>query len=328
MINALLAAKQAQEGLSTDPAISGDGSRVVWESVAANLVPSDTNAREDVFARLIATSQTIRVSVSTAGGQATNTSNDASLSTDGTKVGFHSTAANLVTGDTNSRGDVFVRDLSATTTVRRSLTAGGAQVNEASSGPWLAGDGTAVAFASVGTNLVPTDTDATSDSYVRGPGLDASTYAYDRLYRLTSVSGPDGPRTYAYDPAGNRTSKVLGGSPTAYTYDRADRITTAGHQVADGIDAHHCCADRRDPVGPMSLRLLVSPLMRLLASESNAERVAGETRASADSATTPLMESRTLLATPGPYSLHHGEQLDRTPDADADRRPSLIADRG
>jgi hypothetical protein len=64
---------------------------------------------------------------------------------------------------------VFVRDLVAGTTVRKSLTAGGGEVNEASSAPWLAGDGTAIAFASVGTNLVPTDTDATSDIYVRGP---------------------------------------------------------------------------------------------------------------------------------------------------------------
>jgi RHS repeat-associated protein len=53
------------------------------------------------------------------------------------------------------------------------------------------------------------------------------TYTYDRLYRLTAVAGPDGPRSYTYDPVGNRLSKVAGAS-TAYTYDRADRITSAG----------------------------------------------------------------------------------------------------
>lgn len=53
------------------------------------------------------------------------------------------------------------------------------------------------------------------------------TYGYDRLYRLTAVTGADGPRTYAYDPVGNRLTKVAGGT-TGYTYDRADRITTAG----------------------------------------------------------------------------------------------------
>jgi RHS repeat-associated protein len=53
------------------------------------------------------------------------------------------------------------------------------------------------------------------------------TYTYDRLYRLTAVIGPDGPRSYTYDPVGNRLSKVAGAS-TAYTYDRADRIMSAG----------------------------------------------------------------------------------------------------
>jgi RHS repeat-associated protein len=67
------------------------------------------------------------------------------------------------------------------------------------------------------------------DIYSRRKSLggDESFYGYDRLYRLTSVAGPDGPRSYTYDPAGNRLTKVTGGS-TAYTYDRADRITAAG----------------------------------------------------------------------------------------------------
>jgi Mg-chelatase subunit ChlD len=158
-------------GVSTDPALSGDGSRVVWESIATNLVIGDTNGKEDVFVRLIGTGETIRVSVSSAGAQATSGSNDASLSTGGTKVAFYSTSTNLVSGDTNSRGDVFTRDLTASITERASLTAAGGQVNEASSAPWLSGDGSAVAFSSVGTNVVPEDTDSTSDVYVRGPAM-------------------------------------------------------------------------------------------------------------------------------------------------------------
>lgn len=157
--------------VSTDPALNGDGSRVVWESIATNLVAGDTNAKEDVFVRLVATNQTIRVSVSTAGTQTTSASNDASLSTSGTTVAFYSTATNLVSGDTNSRGDVFIRDLTANTTDRVSVSASGGQINDASSGPWLSGDGSATAFASVGTNVVPADTDATSDMYIRGPAM-------------------------------------------------------------------------------------------------------------------------------------------------------------
>jgi RHS repeat-associated protein len=56
---------------------------------------------------------------------------------------------------------------------------------------------------------------------------DSYGYGYDRLYRLTSVSGVDGGTTYSYDPAGNRLTRVLG-TTTTYTYDRTDRIGTAG----------------------------------------------------------------------------------------------------
>jgi RHS repeat-associated protein len=52
------------------------------------------------------------------------------------------------------------------------------------------------------------------------------TYAYDDLYRLTSVTYP-GPSTttYAFDAFGNRTSMTTSAGTTAYTYDDADRIT-------------------------------------------------------------------------------------------------------
>jgi YD repeat-containing protein len=52
------------------------------------------------------------------------------------------------------------------------------------------------------------------------------TYAYDDLYRLTSVTYP-GPSTtgYAFDAFGNRTSMTDSAGTTSYTYDDADRIT-------------------------------------------------------------------------------------------------------
>ncbi len=71
-----------------------------------------------------------------------------------------------------------------------------------------------------------TDIYAKTKSFAGG-GTDTFTYGYDRLSRLTSVTGADGNPTYGYDPVGNRTSKVLSGT-TNYTYDRADRITAAG----------------------------------------------------------------------------------------------------
>ncbi len=57
------------------------------------------------------------------------------------------------------------------------------------------------------------------------------TYAYDDLYRLTSVTYP-GPSTttYDFDASGNRTEMDVSGNATTYAYDpsrgRTDRITT------------------------------------------------------------------------------------------------------
>ena len=156
---------------SDDAAISGDGSTVAWESAATNLVAGDTNAKQDIFVHDVATGVTSRVSLSSSGAQGTKSSNDPSVSADGTLVGFSSTASNLVAGDTNSRNDVFVHDRTTGQTVRKSLTAAGAQANDANSDPWISGDGTAIAFESVATNLVAEDTDATKDVYVRGPSF-------------------------------------------------------------------------------------------------------------------------------------------------------------
>ncbi|MCC6627279.1 MAG: hypothetical protein IT340_07740 [Chloroflexi bacterium] len=54
-----------------------------------------------------------------------------------------------------------------------------------------------------------------------------TSYAYDRLSRLTGVTAPTGTTGYAYDPVGNRSSRTRTGTTTiTYTYDRADRIKT------------------------------------------------------------------------------------------------------
>jgi len=72
---------------------------------------------------------------------------------------------------------------------------------------------------------------------VTGGSTTATTsYGYDGLYRLTSVSGSGGTTGYEYDPAGNRLSMERG-SQTVYSYDRADRITAAG-SVNYTVDAN------------------------------------------------------------------------------------------
>ena len=95
-------------GGSEQPAISADGRYVAFTSFATNLVPNDTNNRWDVFVRDRDTDATERVSISSSGNQGNDHSEHTSISADGRYVAFFTAAGNLVPGDTNNRGDIFV----------------------------------------------------------------------------------------------------------------------------------------------------------------------------------------------------------------------------
>ena len=109
---------------------------------------------------------TTLVSVASDGTQADFPSADPSTSADGRLVAFDTSAANLVPGDTNAFGDVFVRDRQAGETTRVSLASDGTQGNEGSALPAISADGRFVAFVSGATNLVPGDTNPLVDVFV------------------------------------------------------------------------------------------------------------------------------------------------------------------
>ena len=153
-------------GASTTAALSSDGRYVAFASSATNLVSGDTNAKSDVFVRDRTTSQTTRVSVASAGTQGTGDSLLPGLSADGRFVVFASSAANLVTGDTNGTFDIFVRDRTTNQTKRASVGAGSLQSTADSLLPAVSGDGLVVGFTSSASNLVSGDTNAVSDVFV------------------------------------------------------------------------------------------------------------------------------------------------------------------
>jgi hypothetical protein len=96
--------------ISWNGTISDDHRFVAFTSFASNLVAGDTNGVQDAFVHDRNTGFTGRVSVGSAGAQADLASDLASISADGEFVAFTSTATNLVPGDTNKVGDVFVHD--------------------------------------------------------------------------------------------------------------------------------------------------------------------------------------------------------------------------
>ena len=90
-----------------------------------------------------------------------------SVSTEGRFVAFHSSAVDLVAGDTNGMSDVFVRDRATGITTRDSVGPGGAQATGPSANASLSADGRYVAFESTASNLVAGDTNGISDVFVR-----------------------------------------------------------------------------------------------------------------------------------------------------------------
>ena len=169
-----VASDGTQANTSTDiygtasAAIGGDGRYVAFWSWATNLVPGDTNGYPDVFVHDTQTGTTSRVSVASNGTQANGASDSeaAALSSDGRYVAFESDASNLVPGDTNNAGDIFVHDMQTGTTVRVSVASNGTQANSYSTWPAISGNGRYVAFESAASNLVPGDTNKANDIFV------------------------------------------------------------------------------------------------------------------------------------------------------------------
>ncbi|MGH2753695.1 MAG: hypothetical protein ACRDLB_04615 [Actinomycetota bacterium] len=173
--------------LSQDPTISGDGRFVAFRSSAVNLVPGDVNLSSDVFVHDRKTNRTEMISLNAQGRPPMPTDEEPvvlvrpsswapSISDNGRFVSFSSHAWSLVPDDTNQVADVFVRDRKEGITERVSVRPDGDQ----SSGSchlencylWMptssiSGDGTAVAFDSISDDLVPGDSNASFDVFVR-----------------------------------------------------------------------------------------------------------------------------------------------------------------
>jgi Tol biopolymer transport system component len=132
--------------------ISDDGRYVAFDSSSHELVDQPT-AGGGVYVRDRLLGTTELVSVNWA-GQAVD-AYGGTISGSGRYVAFLSQFWNVVKGDTNRATDVFVRDRTAHTTTRVSVTSTGLQANGGSWSTRLSPDGRFVAFISNATNLVP-----------------------------------------------------------------------------------------------------------------------------------------------------------------------------
>ncbi len=149
------------------PAISGDGRYVVFTSGASNLVPGDQGLVSNVFLRDRQLGVTLLVDVNTAGGFSNGGGGNPRISPDGRFVVFQHSGTDLVAVDNNGVIDVFLRDRVAGTTELVSVSSAGVQANGDGWQATLSADARYIAWWSFASNLVPGDTNGSSDVFVR-----------------------------------------------------------------------------------------------------------------------------------------------------------------
>lgn len=119
------------------------------------------------FSAVLLSGAPVAAATATAATPGNGPSSYPSISDDGRYVAFASEASNLVTGDTNRRSDIFVRDLTTGTTQLVSRSSNNALGNGNSVKPVISADGRYVAFESAASNLVGRDTNGKRDVFVR-----------------------------------------------------------------------------------------------------------------------------------------------------------------
>ncbi|MBM7867804.1 hypothetical protein GTO89_14255 [Heliobacterium gestii] len=230
------------DGDSDDPVISADGKRVAFDSPATNLVAGDTNGVCDVYVRDLVNGETGRVSVASGGAQSDGNSSCPSINADGRFVTYSSDATNLVAGDNNAAGDVFLHDRQTGATTLVSVASDGSQGNRGSrSGSRINADGRFVAFDSEATNLVSGDTNEQGDVFVRDVlnGVTtrvnvASNGAQGDTYSFVRSISPDG-RYVTFDSGA--TTLVTGntnGYLNSFVHDRQTGETTCISKTPSG----------------------------------------------------------------------------------------------
>jgi Tol biopolymer transport system component len=150
----------AADGDSGNPAVSGSGEVIAFESRATNLSADDDDAAKDIFTRNIAQGTTALVSrINGVGPGANGNSFDPSISKSGTRIAFASDADNLYADDRDLYTNVFVVEprFRFLTHVSRTTAIGAVSepANGRSTQPVISGNGGFVAFTSTATNLGP-----------------------------------------------------------------------------------------------------------------------------------------------------------------------------
>ncbi len=147
-------------------ALSADGRYLVFDSLASNLISADNNAAVDIFLHDLQTKATIVVSKGSGGSTVLGSSFSPVISADGKFIAYES-SANLVSGDTNDKRDIYLFDVEAGVNVLASIDNAGTQGNRDSREAAISADGKQLAFVSEADNLVADDSNVREDIFLR-----------------------------------------------------------------------------------------------------------------------------------------------------------------
>lgn len=227
-------------------ALSADGRFVAFQSDAPDLVGDDGNGAPDVFVHDRMDGSTVRVSVTSSGTETHPTSCDSdgvALSGDGRLVAFASDAPDLVIGDTNGTGDVFVRDRDTARTDRISVSSSGSEGHGVSGLPALSADGSVGVFESDASDLVSGDANFEPDVFARDFARATTARVDMRPASLpfanssdVSISA-DGTVVAFLSDASNLVPGDTNGYPDVFVYDRTRATTERVSVTSDETEA-------------------------------------------------------------------------------------------
>jgi Tol biopolymer transport system component len=194
-----------------DPVLSGNGQFVAFSTTQA-LVAPDAGTTSDVYRVDADGTDLVLASQTTTETQSNGSSSDPSISDDGSRIAFTSTATNLSPGvDGSSDSDVYVRAIGTGVTALVSrINALALSGNGPAGDPAISGNGAFVAYSSTSTDAAPGDTDGNSDIHLSA--VDAATTVL--VSRATGAMGAK-QDAFASGPAINDAGTVVSFATTA-----------------------------------------------------------------------------------------------------------------
>jgi Tol biopolymer transport system component len=146
--------------------VSADGRYVTFGWFGFDLSTGQSLADGHVFLRDRQAQTTTLIDRSGGGARGNDNSWQPMISADGRSVVFTSWATNLVAEDSGANANIYIRDIPTGMITRASLFLPSTAINGEALEPSISADGRFIAFTSAATNLVPNDTNQSTDIFL------------------------------------------------------------------------------------------------------------------------------------------------------------------